>query len=1125
MSQALTFVLQGRDALSPAVRSAMGSIDSLIRKARQLHAAFQQGGGMGGVLKGLQGHLAGVGSAASSAFGALVGAANRALSMVGALFGNLLSTVLNVAGRIVSAFTAAFASLVREAGKLGMGLAAGIAAAAAAFGTLGIHSNEFRENTMLSLSAMLKSKEAAKDLFGWLEKFSDVKPFKTDEIVSAGKGLMAFGLDVKTNMLIAADVAFAMGRPLETVVSVLGRAKSGMIEMRELAEVGLTRQDVMHHGVKLDFNGQVKDRSTVLPAVQAALKDRFGGATSESASSMQGVTTTFISLISRVARQATELLFGSLKNGLTKLNEALNSVLGNGSLLKALAVPFTLIGKAIEAAAAYLPRFAGWLAKVATEGNVLGALASVAGLIKTIGDALKAMFSAVSGGKSFSSIWDAFKAAAVTALDLALRSWNALVAAIQYLVAHSGEIWTLIVQGINLAIAGVQTLVGAVVVLGGLKLAGIVGEVLKLGAQILKVLGWAGRLTGIVGTGGGTGAVGVAGAVGTGVAVGTAALAVGTIVESFHLKDVEGFVKEVRSRKDLSPAEKQALIHKKLYEETAGPNASWLTKGVHAIGDTFLGGKRAYEKKLTPEEERLVAQTFARDEQRKEKNAPGATAGTPPAPDMHRADRAGSSQPPDMHAGAQIGVDVPRLGGPLGWLQQLGAAAMGGAGGVATDALGRMPDALKNLLQGTQAAAQQGFNSGGLAPFMAAWAKNSDGVKRFLQGVMGPSQPGGAGDSGMPGSEILSGKGGAAAGGANPADSMDAEQIKQIIETRTAWMDAQIAAAKAMAKAPFAGLFVSAAEKPFAEAEQAAAEARDIIPVLEAKAKDITEQLKYVGREDAKYWELIKEQYALREQVDDLRQKEAETGVAAANKEQQDGLDTAKATTELLQAQLANNPFLSHNSHASRAFKTAQIVPAMIEQFRRLVNLHPEGESEADRIKRLTEAEGLKGKILEESGVGKGAQGVTLEGVMQARDAINKMWWQMRSGRGMRPVGLPAGFDPNTGMMGLFDQKKARKVLDQLHGIEKDAAVNAQDATIHATGQVVINAPGGITGSVGPARSQGGAPAVVIVNSGRGGEQVREALNRQGVSRQDVEAIMRSYLTAMSREAAPGTGY
>lgn len=108
----------------------------------------------------------------------------------------------------------------------------------------------------------------------------------------------------------------------------------------------------------------------------------------------------------------------------------------------------------------------------------------------------------------------------------------------------------------------------------------------------------------------------------------------------------------------------------------------------------------------------------------------------------------------------------------------------------------------------------------------------------------------------------------------------------------------------------------------------------------------------------------------------------------------------AEAQVGLATAQLRNNPFLSDGQ------RRQALTPALVQQYRTM--LRPvQGESEVDRVKRLTEGEGVRGQILQNIGLtGRNPYLYTRQGQRQARGILG---WLDREAQGAmgRPITAP----------------------------------------------------------------------------------------------------------------------
>lgn len=458
---------------NPAAQSLARVSLAAQKAASQVQAAFEAAAGgkgrLGAIFQGfgtavqgvlsplrLLGGAVGMLSGPLGAIGSVVlGVVGPALSGLVGILGSVASTALNAAQALGNVLLSAASSAFGTILSLARGAALAAGAAGAAIGFMGVKANEFRENTLMSLTAMTKSKAVAQDLFGFFDRLSDVKPFSADEIVSAGRQLLAFGFDAKKTLSMVTDVGFAMKVPLEQVVGVLARAKAGMFEMREAAAVGLSRQALMGYGVQMNEHGQIENPAALLPAIQKFFQTRFGGA-SNAAGTWQGATTTLTSNLKRIARTATEGFFASLKEAMGTLNTTMSAILSkNLPLLQVLRAAFDHLGQAAISAANSIARVAQnqsfvtglasalgvagrmldyfvdrlpaaerWLARVFDSSGYRAFLRGLEGgfnlAVSTVGNAI----SWITG--HWDQLWGSVQSAAETGIGVVLKIWGTL---------------------------------------------------------------------------------------------------------------------------------------------------------------------------------------------------------------------------------------------------------------------------------------------------------------------------------------------------------------------------------------------------------------------------------------------------------------------------------------------------------------------------------------------------------------------------------------------------------------------------------------------------------------------------------------------------------------------------
>jgi hypothetical protein len=265
----------------------------------------------------------------------------------------------------------------------------------AVIGKTGIEANKFKEAQIASLTAMLKSRQEAEKLYGWLSKFADVTPFDDQEVVAAGKALQTFGFDARKYLGLVGDTAAAMKIPLEQVVHTLAKLRAGSFDMSEMSPVGVTREGLQKHGIKFSASGEPEDRTKLLGAGTALLQSQFGGLMSGAAGGFDARASTMESNLRRVAQKSTEGLFGSMGRGASSVSGVLEGMLGGGAgsgIMKSLSTVFDAIGRSIENATKGLGGFVVWLEKVASSDNLKSFFSTITGYVIAFGKAIGRVF-------------------------------------------------------------------------------------------------------------------------------------------------------------------------------------------------------------------------------------------------------------------------------------------------------------------------------------------------------------------------------------------------------------------------------------------------------------------------------------------------------------------------------------------------------------------------------------------------------------------------------------------------------------------------------------------------------------------------------------------------------------
>jgi|GEM_PF-3885678 len=128
----------------------------------------------------------------------------------------------------------------------GLGIAAGIAAGAKAIVGMGVG----LEQTRVQFETFTGSAEKGNAVIADLQKFANLTPFEDDQVISAGRQLLAFGEDAKNlNPILTklGNISSATGKDFNELVSIYGKNKlSGVIQgedLNQLTESGIPVMD------------------------------------------------------------------------------------------------------------------------------------------------------------------------------------------------------------------------------------------------------------------------------------------------------------------------------------------------------------------------------------------------------------------------------------------------------------------------------------------------------------------------------------------------------------------------------------------------------------------------------------------------------------------------------------------------------------------------------------------------------------------------------------------------------------------------------------------------------------------------------------------------------------------
>lgn len=261
-------------------------------------------------------------------------------------------------------------------GGIGMALAAG----ATMFVGAGIKQNATIERLSVSYRVLLKDAEAANAAMAYVRKLADTSPYQMEETLDAGRAMLAYGLDLKTYMTDAMNLAAAMGVQLNDVVRALGRIKSGDFgeAFERLRDFGISRELLEGKGLVFDRSGSYQGSvEQALTAIQAIIRERFGGMVQEQSETWNGLISTIGDKLKSLNADAVADTFAALKGPVAGLRDWLEGL--DGTTAKLVGGIVQLLG-VTGALTATIAAWTLWGAKVkeALSGIGLAAKALVA---------------------------------------------------------------------------------------------------------------------------------------------------------------------------------------------------------------------------------------------------------------------------------------------------------------------------------------------------------------------------------------------------------------------------------------------------------------------------------------------------------------------------------------------------------------------------------------------------------------------------------------------------------------------------------------------------------------------------------------------------------------------------
>ncbi len=228
---------------------------------------------------------------------------------------NQAQAVLNSLGSGLGKVAAQAKTAQQQLAALGAGmtsagtaLTAGVTAPLLGFAAASIKAAADNEQLAISFTTMLGSAEKAKVLMGELEQFAASTPFSQEEVVTAGKQLLAFGVtaeDIQPTLTQLGDLAAGIGAPVGDLAYLFGTAKAQgrlfMADVNQFSSRGIPMIEALAAtmGVaQTDVRKLIEEGKVGFPEMQAALAhltgegSKFGGLMDAQSASLSGLFST-----------------------------------------------------------------------------------------------------------------------------------------------------------------------------------------------------------------------------------------------------------------------------------------------------------------------------------------------------------------------------------------------------------------------------------------------------------------------------------------------------------------------------------------------------------------------------------------------------------------------------------------------------------------------------------------------------------------------------------------------------------------------------------------------------------------------------------------------------------------
>lgn len=211
------------------------------------------------------------------------------------------------------------------------------------FGERAFQSASQFEQFQTSLTVLTGSAENANKVLDELNKFSIKTPFQPEEVMAAGRSLVAYQFklqDIEKWLTVAGEAAstFADKINLEQMVDTLGRLRAGQFgeAFEQLRRIGISIQDLRGEGLQFDKGGQyVGSVQKALDAVEKIILTRYGGMMEKQSQTWAGLMSTAQGYIDEFLRKAMDSgAFDFLKGKLEEIVKTLEAALESGEFEK-----------------------------------------------------------------------------------------------------------------------------------------------------------------------------------------------------------------------------------------------------------------------------------------------------------------------------------------------------------------------------------------------------------------------------------------------------------------------------------------------------------------------------------------------------------------------------------------------------------------------------------------------------------------------------------------------------------------------------------------------------------------------------------------------------------------------